>query len=308
MDQQIIQVYQDQIWAKTNCRQFERQVYLDLNYVNNKVVGQTDQNLTVNLVDACKLDLKKFFVTDNILKQDHIALYPEFWGSFYYKPEYISRSPTYLFNCFMNRVCMIRQSWLYQFVRRKLLDQGAVSYLLDYREMPTGVETKQDLNQYIYNLGNHVFETEHNQMQFQVPYCNFFGDLDQIIVDSKVSLVIETYFDWPGIIAFSEKIFRALQLPRPLILFCSPDAVTALRSYKFDLWDDMVDHSYDQIQNPIERQILILDQIEKFQQVSYTSQQLFDFESRAKYNQQLLQKLKQNWPEKLKLVKQKILA
>ena len=300
----IDQVYQDQIWIKSNCRQFEKEVYQDL----NKSVAQVEKNLEICLVDACHLDSKKFFVTDNILEQDHIPLYPEFWGSFYYNPEYISRPPTYLFNCFMHRVCMTRQSWFYQFVRRKILDQGAVSYLLDYRKLPDGVKTKQDLNQYIYNLGNQVFEYEHNQMQSQVPYCNFSGDIDQIIVDSKVSVVIETYFDFSGVIAFSEKIFRVLQLPRPLILFCNPGAVTMLRNHGFDLWDDIIDHSYDQIQHSIERQVLILDQIEKLQQINYTNQQLINFESRAKYNQQLLQKLKQNWPERLKLVKQQILA
>lgn len=297
-------VYQDQIWIKSNCRQFEKQVYRDL----NSIVNQTEKNLKVCLVDACQLDFKKNFVTDNILKQNHIPLYPEFWGSFYYIPEYVPRPPTYLFNCFINRVCMTRQSWFYQFVRRKMLNQGAVSYLLDYRNMPVGIKTKQDLNQYIYNLGNQIFEPEHNQMQSRVPYCTFSGDIDQIIVDSKVSIVIETYFDSNETIAFSEKIFRALQLPRPLMLFCNPGAITALKKYGFNLWDDIVDHSYDQVQNPIERQVLILNQIEKFQQIIYTDQQLIDFESRAKYNQQLLQKLKQDWPERLKLVKQEILT
>ena len=297
-------VYQDQIWIKSNCRQFEMQVYRDL----NSIVNQTEKNLKVCLVDACQLDLKKNFVTDNILKQDHIPLYPEFWGSFHYVPEYVSRPPTYLFNCFINRVCMTRQSWFYQFVRRKMLKQGAVSYLLDYRNMPVGITTKQDLNQYIYNLGNQIFEPEHNQMQSQVPYCTFSGDIDQIIVDSKVSIVIETYFDSTATIAFSEKIFRALQLPRPMMLFCNPGAVTALKKYGFNLWDDIVDHSYDQVAHPIERQVLILDQMEKFQQIIYTDHQLIDFESRAKYNQQLLQKLKQDWPKRLKLAKQEILT
>ena len=280
------------------------QVYRDL----NSIVNQTEKNLKVCLVDACQLDLKKNFVTDNILKQDHIPLYPEFWGSFHYVPEYVSRPPTYLFNCFINRVCMTRQSWFYQFVRRKMLKQGAVSYLLDYRNMPVGITTKQDLNQYIYNLGNQIFEPEHNQMQSQVPYCTFSGDIDQIIVDSKVSIVIETYFDSTATIAFSEKIFRALQLPRPMMLFCNPGAVTALKKYGFNLWDDIVDHSYDQVAHPIERQVLILDQMEKFQQIIYTDHQLIDFESRAKYNQQLLQKLKQDWPKRLKLAKQEILT
>jgi hypothetical protein len=264
--------------------------------------------MQVKLVDACRLDPDIFYITDNVLEQDHIALYPEFWGSFYYQPEYVARQPIYLFNCFINRVCPMRQSWFYQFVRRDLLNQAAVSYLLDYRSKIDGVETKQQLNQYIYTLGNHIFESEHKQMQSQVPYCNFSGDIDQTIVDSKLSLVIETYFKRDGTIAFSEKIFRALQLPRPMLLFCSPGSVAVLRNHGFDVWDDTVDHSYDQLQHPVERQVHILNQLERFQQINYSNQQLTNFESRARHNQQLLEKFKQNWPERLKLAIQQFVV
>lgn len=286
-------VYTDQIWHKSRCRELEQETYTAFKQLN----------IPVQLVDA--VDTKNqvgSIVTDNILNGPHIGLYPEFWGSFSYKSVYESKRPSRLFNCFINRACTIRQSWFYQLVRRNLLHSGSVSFLLDYREMPPGVVSKQDLYEYNYNQGCSIFEAEHNLMRDCVPFCNFEGDLDQVIVDTCISLVIETYFDWPGTIALSEKIFRALQLPRPVILYSMPGSVDALRKYGFDVWDDIIDHSYDTELDQIQRQIQILDQLCRLRRLDYTDEQLEKFESRALHNQKLLQQFRLQWPDKLKNV------
>lgn len=257
-------------------------------------------------MDACPSTEKKFYVTDNVLTQNHISLIPEFWGSFSYNPTYINRAPDKLFNCFIRRVCIFRQSWFYQLVRRNLLDVGNVSYLLDYREKVPGIENKQQLNEYIFQQGNHIFEIEHVAMKNSVPYRNFDTDLDQAIVDSKIGVVIETYFHDNTVIAFSEKVFRNLQLPRPFMLFSSPGAIGILRKYGFKLYDELVDHNYDQDNNPITRQIKILNQIEKFKTVEYSESDLKTFEHRALHNQQLLKDLKNAWPNKFEEVKKQI--
>jgi hypothetical protein len=286
-------VYADQIWSKSQCRSFERDTY--------KLFRQ--KGIPIRLVDAVDVaTLTSPVVTDNVVNGPHIGLYPEFWGSFSYQSEYKSQRPTRLFNCFMNRACTTRQSWFYQFVRRNLLHAGWVSFLLDYRKLPPGVSSKQDLYEYNYNQGYDIFEAEHNLMQHRVPFCNFEGDLDQVIVDSCISLVIETYFDWPDTIAFSEKIFRALQLPRPVILYSMPGSVEVLRKHGFDMWDDIVDHAYDAETDQIQRQIQILDQLCQLRELTYTDQQLEEFEFRAKHNRDLLQKFRLQWPDKLKNV------
>ena len=293
-------VYTDQIWAKSNCRQFEHSVYTDLKRFT------VDSNKVVHLVDACPNVSDTFYITDNILSTPHIGLYPEFWGSFSYDPEYISRLPTKIFNCFINRVCPNRQSWFYQFIRRGLLDHGNVSYLLDYRKMPSECSTKIELNNWIYQKNNHVFEKEHNLFCNQVPYCNFNGDLDQAIVDTKVGIVIETYFENTDTIAFSEKIFRSLQLPRPFMLYGCAGSVNVLRHFGFDVWDDIINHSYDHELDPIKRQVAILDQLEIFKNVCYSQEQLTLFNHRCQKNQQLLRLLKMQWPEKLNTVRQQL--
>jgi len=284
-------VYTDQIWHKSQCRTFEQDTYA--------LFRQT--GIPVRLVDAVDVaTLTRRVITDNVVNRPHIGLYPEFWGSFSYQSEYNSRPPVRLFNCFMNRACTTRQSWFYQFVRRNLLHVGWISFLLDYRKLPPGVVSKQDLYEYNYNQGYSIFEAEHNLMRDRVPFCNFEGDLDQVVVDSCISLVIETYFDWPDTIAFSEKIFRALQLPRPIILYSMPGSVEVLRKYGFDVWDDIIDHAYDVEPDQIQRQIKILDQLCQLRNLTYTDQQLKEFELRAQHNRDLLQKFKSQWPDKLK--------
>jgi len=286
-------LHADQIWVKSRCRDIENATKLRFR----------QSNVPVWLVDAVNVStLNGTIVTDNIVSRPHIGLYPEFWGSYSYEPEYINRSPSRLFNCFMNRICITRQSWFYQFVRRDLLNEGSISFLLDYRQLPLNVDTKQDLNEYIFNQGNSIFEPEHARMRDQVPFCNFEGDLDQVIVDSRISLVIETYFDWPDTITFSEKVFRALQLPRPMILYNMPGSVGVLRNYGFDVWDDIIDHSYDGDSNQIQRQIQILDQLCNLRDIRYTDNQLNEFETRANHNRMLLKNLRLQWPEKLKNV------
>lgn len=291
------QIYNSQIWHKSQCREIESSTY--------KFFWENAQGMQIKLVDAVHVPtLNNIVITDNIVNRPHFALYPEFWGSYSYSSEYVHRAPTKLFNCFMHRICSMRQSWFYQFVRKDLLDKGSVSFLLDYTIVgpPPGVNSKQELNDHLFEQQNRIFEVEHRLMRDRVPFSNFEGDLDQVMVDSHISLVIETYFSWPDTIAFSEKTFRALQLPRPLMIYCMPGSIKALRDHGFDVWDDVIDHNYDNETNEIQRQILILDQLCKLKDISYTEQQLTQFESRAEHNRQLLQNLKAQWPNKLTTV------
>ena len=285
-------VYQDQIWIKSQCRELENQAHRQLQQAG----------ATPLLVDA--IDITQSWtniVTDNIVQLAHIPLYPEYWGTYSYESDYIYQKPTKLFNCFMNRICSFRQSWFYQFVRRNLLQNGNVSFLLDSRRSPRGKE--------LYELnfqGNEIFESEHILMRDQVPFINFTNDIDQVIIDSQFSLVIETYFDSPGTIAFSEKIFRAIQLPRPILLYSMPGSVKVLKDYGFELFDDIVDHSYDSEPNAVKRQVMLLDQLCAWQNQSFTEQNLIDFEQRIKHNKNLLQNLRSQWPDRLNTVTEQL--
>jgi hypothetical protein len=109
--------------------------------------------------------------------------------------------------------------------------------------------------------------------------------------------VLETYIS-DDHITFSEKIFRALQLPRPWLLYCSPQAVKYLRLYGFDVLDDYVDHAYDLEILHSSRLKLIIDQLEMFVDRQYNNNDYARFEQSAEHNKNLLLKFAQTWPTK----------
>ena len=121
--------------------------------------------------------------------------------------------------------------------------------------------------------------------------------LEQSIVDSNISVVLETYIS-DDHITFSEKIFRALQLPRPWLLYCSPQSVKYLRCHGFDVLDDYVDHSYDNEISHSHRLMSIIDQLEQFVERHYDHNDYARFEQAAEHNRNLLLKFAQAWPAK----------
>jgi hypothetical protein len=123
------------------------------------------------------------------------------------------------------------------------------------------------------------------------------GTLEQCIVDSNVSIILETYTSDSHIV-FSEKIFRALQLPRPWLLYCSPGSVKLLKDHGFDVLDDYVDIEYDIIEEHGNRLHKILDQLETFIARKYTDKDYARFNQAAIHNQTLLLNFEKTWPAK----------
>lgn len=290
----------------------------EINHLVSIMSRSPHNNWYLSQVDAVPdeiINSDYIIVTDNILKNNYINLGPEFWGRFAYNPVYTNNLPTKLFNCFINRVCSRRQIWFYEFVRRDLLNQGNVSFLLNYRDSDRyngkwdTIEEKQQLFEWLYKECGPDFLVEHKKIKNQVPYKNFDASyLEYAIVDSKIGIVIETYFMGEAI-SFSEKIFRALQLPRPFLMYNTVGAVAALRNLGFEIYDDIINHDeYDNIEHPEDRMAKILSILEDFKNFNYTENTLIDFERRAQHNRDLLKSFKENWPEKFKKVEEQIKA
>lgn len=196
----------------------------------------------------------------------------------------------------MNRMDPIRQSWLYQLVRRGIFDQGYVSFNMDTLLMPEfkGV-SPHDAFEKQFNDSMTIFQEEHDFIKSQVPYKNFNddGDLTSVIVDSEFSIILETFFDQNDVITYSEKMFRALQLPRPWIVFSHQHAVKHLRTMGFDVLDDIVDHSlYDDIDFAITRQTKLLDLAVDLIKQNFDIDRL---KQAAIHNQQLLKNFSVTW-------------
>lgn len=183
--------------------------------------------------------------------------------------EIIIRSPVKSFNCFINRMDPTRQSWAYQLIRRNLFDHGYISFNMDIsRHLESNqcksTDTPIDVFEQQFREHYAIFAEEHEVLKSIVPYKNFQSNLlSQVAIDSKFSIVLETYHHDNRFITFSEKIFRCLKLPRPWVLHAQQGAVAYLRTMGFDTLDDIVDHSYDHIEFTIDRQVAILDQCEK---------------------------------------------
>lgn len=285
------------------------QLVIKLHSDANKEIQKTypRNQIDLQLIDGCwpepyNTQPNRFLITNNRILSTSLPVsrYEEFQDSWYGiyagDVEITNTMPVRDFNCFMSRLCPTRQSWLYQFVRRDLLSSGFISFRMD---ISRSVFAKQHNNdpykvfEWQYETWYKNFEAEHQIIKSQVPYCNFDdqADLNHLIMQSKFSIVLETYFERNEIITLSEKIFRQLKLPRPWLLFAMKHAVKYLRDIGFDVLDDIVDHSYDNIDFDIARQVEILNQMSALSNLTFNQSLVSRLEKAARHNQQLLQSL-----------------
>ena len=242
--------------------------------------------LTNNWIDPAIVDSSKFE-----------TFLPSFYAIYEGRPSVDNLYPTHNFNCFIKRMDTIRQSWFYMLIRRGFLENGLVSFVMDIsrHKQYTSVDPMQVFEDQFVKY-NQCFEPEHMIAKKIVPYCNFDdSNLNSIILKTKYSIVLETYFDSNFCITFSEKIFRCLKLPRPWVLFCNLNAVSKLREYGFDVLDDIVDHRYDSIIDPRQRETAILNQCEVLNNLEYTPSLMSRLEQSANHNNVLLEKFKDTY-------------
>lgn len=268
------------------------------NYGYPYVYQRKNQTLDCRFVDSVFLERPEAWnqstaiVTDNIpLNPVHgqlILVVPEFWHIWSFNPVYENRIPTRAYNCFMNRPRGDRSRTFYELVRRGIISHGLVSFNVDTESYQQEYQRAQLT----------LYQPEHLHGLAMIPYNNLTGTLEQCIIDSRVSLILETYVSDDHIV-FSEKLFRCLQMPRPWLLYCSPDSIEQLRKHGFDVLDDYVDHSYDAIGNHNDRLLLLLDQLEKFITVNYTEQDYTRFDQAAQHNKNLLKSFEQAWPNRV---------
>jgi len=266
------------------------------NYGYPYVYSRDNHVLDCRFVDSVFLDhpgawQSNFIITDNIpllpIAGKLVSVVPEFWSIWRFDPVYLDRPATRAYNCFMNRPRGDRSMVFYELIKRNMLDQGIVSFNVNIDEY----------EQQFVQSALVEYRNDHELGKNMIPYNNLTESLEQCIVDSRVSLILETYTSDSHIV-FSEKLFRALQLPRPWLLYCSPGSIKCLRDYGFDVLGEYVDHEYDNIIQHGHRLLNILDQLETFQARQYQDQDYARFQRAAEHNQALLKKFEQQWPAK----------
>jgi len=125
-------------------------------------------------------------------------------------------------------------------------------------------------------------------------FVNHDLKFDEVMQRGMLNMTIESYcFD--HVITYSEKMMRALSMPRPWVAFGSQFMIAQLRVMGFDVMDDLVDHSYDEIEFG-ERKM------RTYSYAAVTAAETLkwpDIRDRcyqaAEHNQQILQSWSQNW-------------
>lgn len=198
-----------------------------------------------------KTGRKIYIITDNVgnvPEFSNIQMFqrPEMMGVYApvddHPPE-ITR-PNKLFNCFMQRIESVRQSWFYFLHHYNLIDQGYVSFLLkqltSYSHL-TGRDLFDSIH-FRYELGKLPhFESAYQYWKHRVPFTNFQEkyDLPSLYRDSKYSVVLETYAveDDSEFRVFNEKSIRVLQMPTIPLLFVQQNGIALLKKLGFYLED-----------------------------------------------------------------------
>jgi len=282
-----VPTHHDRIWL-AGCQDKENAISATLNTqgINNMLVDAVQTGLGM---------LPSIFATDNQFRVpvDYINLAPEFWHI--YRCEKLEQTtyPTKHFNVLMNRVSGERLILLYMLKDAGMFEKGYIGFNCLYHDKdPDRAQRQANFSRVHRECDWHQWNDIYNCLKPTMPML-LGMDPDTAAMRSDITLVVESYVS-DTVIAFSEKIFRALQTPRPWILFCSPDSVRILRNYGFDVMDDVVDHSYDNIVDVEQRLQAIISELKKLKYFN-----LPRYQQAVDHNQQLLDQLGCQWPDKL---------
>lgn len=275
--------------------------HLDL--LGDKTVFIWQFDLLPNIATLAKMDeylsstgRQIYIITDNTgpnlnLKNIRIFYKPQMMGV--YKPtEELPNivAPKKLFNCFMQRIDSVRQTWFYFLHHYNLIDNGYVSFLLKQLTKYSTL-TGQELFNYIhynYELDKIPhFESAYQHWRTCVPFTNFDEkhNLPALYRDCKYSLVLETYAteDNNEFRVFNEKAIRVLQIPTLPLLFVQQNSIKLLIELGFQIGHhhSAFDHLPWQQRQQHLLNILVEDSI------AYDSNLLYN---QAMYNRELVTK------------------
>lgn len=106
--------------------------------------------------------------------------------------------------------------------------------------------------------------------------------------DSWINLIVETSVDSSAPI-LSEKTFKPIASGQLFVTFSAPGSIEYLRSQGYDVFDDIIDHNYDNEQDVRKRRDMIISELNQLVQLDLNSIGS-DLESRFKTNRNILVK------------------
>lgn len=332
-------IYDGEIFKKSLCMQHEHTVanlfsslLINLGYITDDPARRrwTRDNKTVIVCLAddfniCGADLSRSPITwynnDTIVITDnHVRFRPyykviqlptSYFGVFNYIPENQEYNPIRRFNFSVNRLDAQRELILFELINQtdnlnSVLQQDYINF--NCQDSQGANNTVDDLKfnflkywSQLSQLGS-VYTTIMEQVIETLPIKNHTLSVEQAHVGAWLVPVIETYSGHDNI-AFSEKIFRALVSPAPWTVYSATGAVQYLKTLGFDVLDDLVDHSYN---NVYQNEPYGLNKIQAYIKSSidsYNQLKTGNFTqikqrclTAALHNQKLLTQLQQQWP------------
>jgi hypothetical protein len=116
------------------------------------------------------------------------------------------------------------------------------------------------------NIGYNILKNKSFEVTELVPYYqkkflnidNYNNNLIQFYEKTKLELICSTTFSEPTL-CFSEKEYQCFYGRNFFVYFNSFGSIEWLRKWGFDVFDDVVNHDYDLIEDPSERMIRAID-------------------------------------------------
>lgn len=227
--------------------------------------------------------LDDLIITD-LMYSGTISLWPEFFGFYHCDFEYRNTPPVKKINYLTNRVENSRLKILYSLYDLGLIERCNISL---NGLQPNGSLAK--LPEHHENCPAQEF------FQPRIPFRNWNESLEQSVIDCEITLVHETTFDSPMKL-LSDKTWRALQLPRPFVIFGCPGIIKWLKQMGFDVSEKFIGHEYDAIQDHDSRRKEVLSSVLRFK---WNNNMIEELENTALNNRKLLKKLRLNFSNKL---------
>lgn len=228
-----------------------------------------------------KHDSNTYLITDANVEHG-IKTAPYSFGMYHCEFPLESKKPTKLLHYFINRLTTYRLKLLYLVYNN--LDINACCLSVQ------GIQNDNSVGQ----LENfHKDCEEQRYFQTRMPYTNCPYSIDDALYECKINLVAESTDQVQNL---TDKTFRSLQVPRPFFIYGGAGSVKWLKEMGFDIADDIVDHSYDNIENHHERRLQCIENIKKFSWKDIFIPRLL---AMAQHNQNLLKEYKSQIENKI---------
>jgi hypothetical protein len=257
--------------------------------------------------DFSRTDKKFYVISEHTIENvaDNVTVFqlPSSLYGMYHSEHQVDTAITKDFNCFLNRIDPIRQTWFYLLYSNTLLQRGHVSFNMEVRQKLDYPETSsKDIFDRYHELYLSSFHSIKPQLDKIVPYKSFDPQIDlfTLSAQSKFGIIVETYFERTDAKVLSEKTFRALQTPRPWMLFAATGCVQKLRDMGFEVFDDVIDHSYNEIDTSENASPVIdkiIEQAKSLVDLEMTPSLNDRLWQGCQHNKKILAKWKQNWQE-----------